>query len=125
MSVQIIPEFITEPERVHLRDAALDYLERGILEANPAGPLRYRRRIYGTEFCDEIMTSIGQRVTTTFGFNDTQVDPGLGVDHIIDPAGRIYSPPPGPTRDIPERREKTLTMQCNGSKAGRLQVTRS
>jgi hypothetical protein len=89
-SVLVIQEFITEPERRQLEAIAFDYLERGILGSNPAGPLRYRCKFHGTEYCTPFIKSVADRVIQKLHLQDFMVDPYLGwIVSLIKPGGHI------------------------------------
>ena len=84
-------QFITEGEQEELRSIALDYLERGVLEANPKGPNRFRAKIWGTEYCVPAIQKIGARVIEDFKLQGFPVDPQLGwIISVIEKGGQIH-----------------------------------
>ena len=74
----VVKEFVSEDERIELRDRAINYRENGVLEPNPGGPFRFAKKIFDTEYCDELVRSIGDRVIASFGISDCEVDPYIG-----------------------------------------------
>lgn len=86
----VIEEFISGDEQDELRDTAVKYRRNGILEPNPGGPKRFRKKIFGTPYCDRLMQSVGERIVTTFGIRGCPVDPYLGwIISFIEPGGFI------------------------------------
>ena len=82
--------FISEGERIALRAKAIKYRENGVLKPNPGGPFRYARKITDTEYCDELVRSIGERVAASFSVLDCEVDPYIGwVISYIEPGGHV------------------------------------
>ncbi len=90
MHALVLRNFVSPAEQAHLRDAACNYHLRGLLQANTSGPHRYRLKIHQSEYCDDMMQALGQRVAGTLGFDGARVDPYLGwIISLIEPGGFI------------------------------------
>ena len=85
-----INEFITVDEQQQMKSIAVNYLKQGILEANPRGPGRYRARIWNTELCTDLISSIGERIIEQFHLEDCPVDHQLGwIISLLQPGAQI------------------------------------
>lgn len=90
-SVLVMREFVTKAECQQLETIAFDYLKRGILSGNPAGPFRYRCKIHGTEYCTPFIQSIADRVVERLQLQGFEADPYLGwIISLIQPGGHIH-----------------------------------
>ena len=67
MGVVVLKEFISPIEQSELRKTAELYRKTEVLEPIQAGPFRFSRSINGTEYCNALITSIGERVIKSFG----------------------------------------------------------
>jgi hypothetical protein len=91
MGVVVLKEFISPIEQSELRKTAELYRKTGVLEPIQAGPFRFSRSINGTEYCNALITSIGERVIKSFGLGAFQIDPYLGwLVSYIEPGGFIH-----------------------------------
>lgn len=89
-NARIIDEFISNEEQAHLVGLANHYRNSGVLEANPSGPLRFRKRVDGTEYCDSAMQRVAARIIDVFKLGACPVDPYLGwIISYIEPGGFI------------------------------------
>ncbi len=89
-NARIIDECIGIEQQAHLFALANQYRANGVLEANPSGPFRFRRKIYGTEYCDPEMQRLASRIIATFALDGYAVDPYLGwIISYIEPGGFI------------------------------------
>lgn len=85
-----ILDLVSEEERAQLEDLARFYRASGIIDANPAGPKRYRGKIYGTPHCTPLVTMLGDRIADRLGLTGFPVDPYLGYTvSYIEPGGFI------------------------------------
>lgn len=90
MSALLISQFIDEEERAALRSTALDYLNDGILESSQAGPNRFRKKIFNTQYCSPLISDLGRRITVYLELENCPVDPYLGwIVSVIKPGGFI------------------------------------
>lgn len=90
MRAMIVENFISESEQAHLCAKAQEYRKTGVLEKNPGGPLRYRKRIDGTKFCDSSMVAVANRIRQRLNLENCAIDPNLGwIISLIEPGGFI------------------------------------
>lgn len=83
-------DLVTEEERSQLEATAISYRKSGVIDANPAGPKRYRGKIYGTEHCTPLIAGLGDRIAQRLGLTGFPVDPYLGYTvSLIEPGGFI------------------------------------
>ena len=61
-------DFVTEDERKQLESLVLQYKAEDVLVSNPAGPRRFNKKVYGTEYCTSLLTELGNRVSKRLGF---------------------------------------------------------
>ena len=84
-------DFITEEERAQLEKTAYKFKKNGVMTANPAGPNRYRGKLYDTEHCTSLITKLGNRISKRLGLQKYKVDPYLGYTvSLINPGGFIH-----------------------------------
>lgn len=106
-----LKDFISTEEQVEMRDIAMDYLARGVLQANPRGPRRYRAKIWGTDHCTPFIRALGDRVVTRFHLQGCPVDPQLGwIISLLQPGAYIH-----PHMDKYDYHEQSGTkhLRCN------------
>jgi hypothetical protein len=90
--LMFLPHIVSADERGQLQTIAEDYLATGVLQPNPAGPKRYRVKMYGTEHCTPFITSLAERIKTRLGLNEYEVDEHLGwVISLIQPGGFLHT----------------------------------
>lgn len=83
-------DLVSKEERSQLESLAFEFRREGVIDANPAGPKRYRGKIYGTEHCTPLITSLGDRIAGRLALTDYPVDPYLGYTvSFIEPGGFI------------------------------------
>ena len=83
-------DFINEDERSELEKLAYSYKESGVLIPNPAGPRRYAAKVYGTQYCTQLITDLGDRISARLGLGNYSVDNYLGYTiSLIQPGGFI------------------------------------
>jgi hypothetical protein len=84
-------DFVSEDERRQLEETAYEFRKTGVITANPAGPKRYRGKIFGTDHCTPLITELGKRVSAQLALDDYEVDPYLGYTvSLIEPGGFIH-----------------------------------
>ena len=84
-------DFISIEEQAQLHSIALDYFERGVLQANPRGPHRYRAKIWNTKYCTAFIRQLGSRIIDSFQLQGCPVDPHLGwIISLIEKGGQIH-----------------------------------
>lgn len=89
-NARIIDEFITIEQQTHFIALADQYRADGVLEVNPSGPLRFRQKVYDTEYCDAEMQKLAAQVVAAFALDGYPVDPYLGwIISYIEPGGFI------------------------------------
>lgn len=67
-----------------------DYRQSGVLQANPSGPGRYRRKIDGSEYVTDIVRDVANRIVGRFGLKSCAIDPYLGwIVSYIEPGGFV------------------------------------
>lgn len=89
-NARIIDEFITIEQQAHFVALANQYRADGVLEANASGPLRFRKKVYDTEYCDAEMQKLAAKVVAAFALDGFPVDPYLGwIISYIEPGGFI------------------------------------
>jgi hypothetical protein len=90
MHALIIDDFVSESERQYLCDKATEFRTTGVLEQNPGGPLRYRKRIDNTPYCDAVILALSDRIRNRLNIENCAVDPNLGwIVSLIEPGGFI------------------------------------
>lgn len=90
MTVLVRNEFLTTEEHDYLLALAGSYKTQGVLEANPSGPRRFRKKVYDTPYCTSEIECLGKRISEEFGFAGAKVDPYLGwIISYIEPGGFI------------------------------------
>lgn len=86
----VIQSFVSTAENESLLAIANEYRQTGVLQANPSGPGRYRRKIDGTEFATDIVQRIADRITERFDLDAKAIDPYLGwIVSYIEPGAFI------------------------------------
>ena len=111
MSALVVSQFISAEARTQLADTALDYLAWGVLESNQAGPNRFRKKIFNTQYCNPLMSELGKRIADHLNICECPVDPYLGwIISLIQPGGFIQ-----PHRDAHPHYQQTgdKHLRCN------------
>lgn len=86
----VIDEFLSGKQQAHLKALATGYRRDGVLEANPSGPLRFRRKIYNSEYCDQQVQQVAADIVQRLELTNCPVDPYLGwIISYIEPGGCI------------------------------------
>ena len=105
------PDFISDREQDELQGLALEYLDKGVLQANPRGPGRYRAKIWGTDHCVTLITDIGGRIVEQFRLSGCPVDPQLGwIVSLLQPGASIH---PHLDRYPYHAQTRTKHLRCN------------
>lgn len=88
----ILPGFITEEERLHLLCSALQQRRSGALQANPAGPQRFYRKLDETNGVDSLLEVLTTRLEdSVVGLSGKPKDLVLGrVCSFIEAGGHIH-----------------------------------
>lgn len=87
----LYPKFISEEERVALKEHALFLLNSGELKENKAGPNRYYKSFFDEAMLSAIHQKLYRKVLNTIKLNDPMIDPFLGIIiSVIKPNGFIH-----------------------------------
>lgn len=86
----VIDGFVSDTEQTGLCELAKEYRHNGVLQQNPSGPLRYRRKIDGTEFCTDAVRTIADKIIGRLNLQGCAIDPYLGwIISYIEPGGFV------------------------------------
>lgn len=88
---KLYPKFISESERVILKNYALLLLQTGVLRANSLGPNRFFKTYRSLDELEEHHKLIYERVVNTLQIKNPIIDPHLGIIiSVIKPGGFIH-----------------------------------
>ena len=111
MSALVIDEFLSGSEQSSLSALAYDYRKRGVLEGNPSGPKRFRRKVFDTVYYDQQIKLVAGRIVDRLGLHGCAVDPYLGwIISYIEPGGFIK---PHIDRHLHYQKTGDRHMRCN------------
>lgn len=83
--------FISDEERITLKEYTLDLLKRGFLQKNSAGKHRYYKSFYDSGSLDYSHKQLFDRVLSTLCLENNTIDPMLGlIISCITPGGFIH-----------------------------------
>ena len=86
----VLPDMLTTAQQSTLLASAIEYRRSGVLEANPAGPNRYRARLFNSKHCTPLMLQLGHEIAVLLGVEEYPIDPYLGwILSYVEPGGFI------------------------------------
>lgn len=89
---KLYPKFISEEERIVLKNHAIHLLDTNVLQPNEFGPNRFGKIYFSIDELPEFHKEIYYRVVSTLQIKTPTIDPLLGIIiSVIKPSGFIQS----------------------------------